>query len=52
MPLLRFEPTIPLLEQAKTFHVLDRAATAITPMFCKTKIMSQLWHENDMFIYE
>jgi hypothetical protein len=26
---LRFEPTIPALERAKTVHVLDRAATVI-----------------------
>jgi hypothetical protein len=24
-----FQPTIPMFERAKTFHVLDRAATAI-----------------------
>jgi hypothetical protein len=29
MPLLRFEPTIPVLEQAKTVHVLDRTTTVI-----------------------
>jgi hypothetical protein len=27
MPLAGFEPTIPVLERAKTFHALDRAAT-------------------------
>jgi hypothetical protein len=26
-----FEPTIPVFEQAKIVHVLDRAATAIGP---------------------
>jgi hypothetical protein len=46
MPLVRFEPTIPLLEWAKTFHVLDREAIVITPVFHKTKVMSRLWHEN------
>jgi hypothetical protein len=29
MPRLGFEPTIPVIERAKTFHVLDRAATVI-----------------------
>jgi hypothetical protein len=28
MPRMRFEPTIPAFERAKTFHALDRAATA------------------------
>jgi hypothetical protein len=27
MPLAGFEPTIPVVKQAKTFHDLDRAAT-------------------------
>jgi hypothetical protein len=29
MPRLRFEPTIPAFERAKTGHILDRAATMI-----------------------
>jgi hypothetical protein len=29
MPRVGFEPTIPVFEQAKTFHALDRAATVI-----------------------
>jgi hypothetical protein len=29
MPWVWFEPTIPLIERAKTFHTLDRAATVI-----------------------
>jgi hypothetical protein len=29
MPLVGFEPTIPVFERAKTVHVLDRAATVI-----------------------
>jgi hypothetical protein len=29
MPLVGFEPTIPALQQAKTVHALDRAATVI-----------------------
>jgi hypothetical protein len=29
MPQVGFEPTIAVFERAKTFHVLDRAATAI-----------------------
>jgi hypothetical protein len=29
MPLVEFEPTIPVFEQAKAVHALDRAATVI-----------------------
>jgi hypothetical protein len=29
MPQVGFEPTIPVVEQAQTFHDLDRAATVI-----------------------
>jgi hypothetical protein len=29
MPLVRFEPTFPVSEQAKTVHALDRAAAVI-----------------------
>jgi hypothetical protein len=29
MPLVGFEPTIPVLERAKIVHALDRAATVI-----------------------
>jgi hypothetical protein len=29
MPLVVFEPTIPVFERAKTFHALDRTATVI-----------------------
>jgi hypothetical protein len=29
IPRMGFEPTIPVLEGTKTFHALDRAATAI-----------------------
>jgi hypothetical protein len=29
MPLLGFEPTIPLFERAKTVHALDRPATVV-----------------------
>jgi hypothetical protein len=29
MPRVRFEPTIPVFERAKTVHALDRAATVI-----------------------
>jgi hypothetical protein len=34
MPPVGFEPTIAVLERAKTVRALDRAATAI----CKTKV--------------
>jgi hypothetical protein len=27
MPVVAFEPTIPVFKRAKTFHALDRAAT-------------------------
>jgi hypothetical protein len=30
MPWVAFQPTIPVFERAKTFHALDRAATAIS----------------------
>jgi hypothetical protein len=30
MPRVRFEPTIPVFERAKTVHALDRAATTIS----------------------
>jgi hypothetical protein len=36
MPEVGFEPTIPVLERAKTVHVLDSAATATVPIL-KTK---------------
>jgi hypothetical protein len=29
MPKVRFEPTIPVFERAKTVHAIDRAATVI-----------------------
>jgi hypothetical protein len=29
MPRVRFEPTIPVFERAKTLHAVDRAATVI-----------------------
>jgi hypothetical protein len=29
MPLVGYKPTIPVFEQAKTFHALDHAATVI-----------------------
>jgi hypothetical protein len=31
MPLMGFEPTIPVFERAKTVHTLDRTATVIGP---------------------
>jgi hypothetical protein len=33
MPSMGFEPTISVLERAKTVHALDRAATVIGIMF-------------------
>jgi hypothetical protein len=35
MPRVGFEPTIPVLEQEKTVHVLDRAATVIKKFVVK-----------------
>jgi hypothetical protein len=32
-----FEPTIPVLERAKTVHALNRAATVIGPKECTTE---------------
>jgi hypothetical protein len=31
MPLVGFEPKIPLFEQARTVHALDRVATVVGP---------------------
>jgi hypothetical protein len=36
MPEVRFEPTIPVFEGAKTVHALDRAATVIGNYSMKT----------------
>jgi hypothetical protein len=33
MPRMGFEPTIPVLQRAKTVHALDRAATVIGSIF-------------------
>jgi hypothetical protein len=33
-----FEPTIPVFEQAKTVHAVDRAATVIGPRPCRWRI--------------
>jgi hypothetical protein len=35
MPLVGFEPTIPVFERAKTFHVSDCAATVISSQMRK-----------------
>jgi hypothetical protein len=34
MPLVGFEPTIPVIQRAKTVHALDRAATVIDRHQC------------------
>jgi hypothetical protein len=39
MPWVRFEPTIPVFEQAETFHALDRAAAVIGPVTSSVKEM-------------
>jgi hypothetical protein len=44
MPWVGFEPTIPLFEQAKTFHALDRAVTVIASHLTNP---SQFNHPND-----
>jgi hypothetical protein len=41
MPLVRFEPTIPVIERAKTFHVLDLAATVIG---CHGEYLTFMFH--------
>jgi hypothetical protein len=33
MPQVKFEPTIPVFEQAKTVHALDRAASVLGMIF-------------------
>jgi hypothetical protein len=40
MPWVGFEPTIPVLQRAKTVHALDRAATVIGPdeMYMRQKM--------------
>jgi hypothetical protein len=38
MSLLEFEPTIPVFQLAKTFHILERAATVICKHFTKRNI--------------
>jgi hypothetical protein len=48
MPRVGFEPKIPLLEQAKTFHAFDRAVTVIgahdyTYIISKYKFFTNLW---------
>jgi hypothetical protein len=40
MPGMGFEPTIPVFEQAKTFHALDQAATVDMLLLVQT-IFSQ-----------
>jgi hypothetical protein len=44
MPLAGFEPTIPVLKRAKTFHALERAAT-VTGLFSHLR----LCNSNDLF---
>jgi hypothetical protein len=41
MPLMGFEPTIPVFERTKTFHALDRAATLI----------NRLWYSYQNAVY-
>jgi hypothetical protein len=36
MPLVRFEPTIPMFERVKAFRALDGAATGIDTSTCYT----------------
>jgi hypothetical protein len=54
MPWVGFEPTIPVLERAKTFHILDRAATVIGTsgliiiiiINCKWVLTRWQWYNN------
>jgi hypothetical protein len=41
MPLAGFEPTIPVFKRAKTFHVLDRAATVTGRIFNLALILNK-----------
>jgi hypothetical protein len=45
MPRVRFEPTIPVFERAKTVHALDRAATMIGSNDKYHKKMSKLYKD-------
>jgi hypothetical protein len=50
MPQVRFEPTVPAFELAKTVHALDRAATVISkfePTFPKICIDRRGTHTNN-----
>jgi hypothetical protein len=43
MSQVAFEPTIPVLQQAKTFHALDRAATVIGADISRTTQNNYFW---------
>jgi hypothetical protein len=42
MPLVGFEPTIPVFERAKMFHALDRAAIVIVKIFTVLKFVDHI----------
>jgi hypothetical protein len=48
MPRVGFEPTIPVFEQAKTVHTLDRTTTAIgiIPTYCLKMNFEALHYEH------
>jgi hypothetical protein len=51
MPLVGFEPTIPLFKRAKTVHALDRAVTVIgsdTIQF-NLKFGTDAWYITELF---
>jgi hypothetical protein len=43
MPRVRFEPTIPVFEQANTVHALDRAATVFCFLVLPLAIILRRW---------
>jgi hypothetical protein len=43
MPQVGFEPTIPVIERAKTVHALDRAATVIGGSLHLVNVNSQFY---------
>jgi hypothetical protein len=48
MPLAGFEPTIPVFKRAKTFHALDRAATA-TGIICTHELIMWGFREGNAY---
>jgi hypothetical protein len=51
MPQVRFEPTTPLFERAKTVHALDRAAIAIGCILLVVYILKSKFHRQLQLFY-